>query len=252
MSTAHATSPSGGRSRPLIGVTCYFQEISWSGWTAEAILNHATYARALERVDCRAVMLTPDSTDDDLLDRLDGIVISGGADVDPEKYGESAHEETYPAFAPRDDAEIAWVRRAHAMNLPLLGVCRGLQVMAVAFGGSLVQHMPEHSPLVHQERPGAFVHHDAVVEDGTVLASIIGAGRVRINSSHHQCVRSTGGLPVNALAEDGTIEGCEDPARDFFLGVQCHPEESDELTGTLIFGALAKAARAYRRQVGST
>lgn len=237
---------SSGRARPLIGVTCYYQEISWSGWTAEAILNHATYARALERADCRAVMLTPDATDDDLLDRLDGIVISGGADVDPVYYGEDAHPEAYPAPAPRDIAEMAWVRRAHDMNLPLLGVCRGLQVMAVAFGGSLVQHVPEVSPLVHQERPGAFVHHDAIVDSGTMLAGIIGAGRVRINSSHHQCVRDLVGLTVNAHAEDGTIEGCEDSSKDFFLGVQWHPEEPDEPTGSLIFGALAAAAGARR------
>jgi len=138
------------------------------------------------------------------------------------------------------------VALAHDMNLPLLGVCRGLQVMAVAFGGSLVQHVPEASPLVHQERPGAFVHHDAIVDSGTMLAGIIGAGRVRINSSHHQCVRDLVGLTVNAHAEDGTIEGCEDSSKDFFLGVQWHPEEPDEPTGSLIFGALAAAAGARR------
>lgn len=233
------------RTRPAVAVTCYLDEASWGGWKADAALVHAWYVRALQRAGLRVLLVPPDNCEDDLLDRVDGLVISGGADVDPEHYGQDRHPAVRPAGGDRDVAEIALARRAHERDMPLLGVCRGLQVMTVALGGTLVQHLPDVSSLVHGERSGFFVHHRAEIFAGTLTASIFGAGTAHVNSSHHQSVLDPGPLLVSARAQDGTVEACEDPSRRFFLGVQWHPEHPEHEPGPPLFEALAQAAREH-------
>ena len=236
-------------SRPLIAMTCHYDMASWGlPWTAEAVITHAAYPKSVRLAGGRVVLVPPDPDGDDLLDRVDAIVITGGQDLDPAHYGQDAHPTVDPPDAERDAAEIAMRRGAWERDMPILGVCRGLQVMAVGMGGALVQHLPERTELVHMEKPGYFVHHRARILGGTQIAGIIGEGELEVNSSHHQAIADPGSLVVTGYAEDGVIEACEDPTRTFCLGVQWHPESPDQETGPKLFGALVRAAAAYRER----
>ncbi len=215
-------------------------------WTAEAVITHAWYAHAVRRAGGRVVFVPPDPDGDDIADRVDAVVITGGADLDPVHYGQDPHPSVSVPDPERDASEFALLRRAWELNLPVLGVCRGLQVMAVGLGGSLVQHLPEATQLVHVERNGYFVRHRATILEGSLAARILGGGTIEVNSSHHQAVADPGPLVVTGHAEDGTIEVCEDPTRTFWLGVQWHPEQPEQPSGPLLFGALVAAAAAYR------
>lgn len=236
--------------RPLIAMTCHFNEASWGGWTAEAVITHAWYAHVVRQAGGRVVFVPPDPDGDDIADRVDAVVITGGADLDPAHYGQDPHPTVSAQDPERDVAEFALLRHARELNMPVLGVCRGLQVMAVGLGGSLVQHLPEATDLVHVERNGYFVQHRATIHSGSLAARILGSGTLVVNSSHHQAIADPGPLVVSGHAEDGTIEVCEDPTRAFCLGVQWHPEHPEQATGPLLFGALVDAAAAYRRGRG--
>ncbi len=234
-------------SRPLIAMTCHYDTASWGlPWTAEAVITHAAYPQSVRRAGGRVVLVPPDPDADDIVERVDAIVITGGQDLEPAHYGQDAHPTVDVPDPERDQAEFAMLRRAWELDMPILGVCRGLQVMAVGMGGALVQHLPEATELVHQEKPGYFVHHRATILPGTQIAGIVGAGEHIVNSSHHQAIADPGSLVVTGHAEDGIIEACEDPSRTFCLGVQWHPESADQATGPLLFGALVRAAAAYR------
>ena len=238
--------------RPLIAMTCHFNEASWGGWTAEAVITHAWYAHAVRRAGGRVVFVPPDPDGDDIVDRVDAVVITGGADLDPAHYGQDPHPTVSTPDPERDLAEFRLLRHARELDMPVLGVCRGLQVMAVGLGGSLVQHLPEATELVHVERDGYFVYHLATIQEESLAARILGGGTIMVNSSHHQAVADPGPLVVTGRAEDGTIEVCEDPARTFCLGVQWHPEHPDQASGPLLFAALVDAASAYRRRRGGS
>jgi putative glutamine amidotransferase len=193
------------------------------------------------------VVLLPPVGDPSVLDRLDGLVLIGGADVDAAHYGAQAHETADTPRIERDAWELALYRGARERGLPVLGICRGLQLMAIAHGGTLVQHLPDlDGTAVHRDRPGDFVDHDARVEPGTRLAALMGAGAMRVNSSHHQAVDDPGDLVVSARAEDGSIEALEDPSTAFCLGVQWHPEHpSRRDADAAIMAAFVTAADAY-------
>ncbi|MDO8306749.1 MAG: gamma-glutamyl-gamma-aminobutyrate hydrolase family protein [Actinomycetota bacterium] len=243
--------PTGGPDRrPLIAMTCHFAEASWGGWTADAVITHAWYAHAVRQAGGRVVFVPPDPDGDDIADRVDAVVITGGADLDPAHYGEDPHPAVSTPDPERDVAEFALLRHAWGLDMPVLGVCRGLQVMAVGLGGSLVQHLPEATELVHVERVGYFVHHRATIHGESLAARVLGSGTITVNSSHHQAIADPGPLVVTGYAEDGTIEVCEDPTRTFCLGVQWHPEQPEQASGPLLFGALVEAAAAYRRSRG--
>lgn len=236
--------------RPIIAMTCHFDEASWGGWTAEAVITHSWYSHAVRRAGGRVVLVPPDPDADDLANRVDAVVITGGSDLDPARYGQDAHPLTSVPNEERDAAELALVRHAWELDMPILGVCRGLQVMTVALGGSLVQHLPEVTDLVHVERVGFYVRHHATIVDGSLAAEVLGGGTLEVNSSHHQAVCDPGRLTVTGYAEDGTIEICEDPTRLFCIGVQWHPEHVDQLSGPPLFGALVRAATDYRQRRG--
>jgi putative glutamine amidotransferase len=177
---------------------------------------------------------------DALLRRLDGLVLTGGVDVDRQRYGADRHLSVQASRPDRDAMELVLTERARALDLPLLGVCRGMQVMAVAGGGALDQHLPETlGHTEHLQTPGAFGGHLVTTVEGSVLARVVGE-RARVASYHHQGVRSHPGYDATAHAPDGTVEGMEDPARRFCVAVQWHPEIGED---SGVFAALVAAAR---------
>jgi putative glutamine amidotransferase len=231
--------------RPVIGITTYAQEASWSYWKLPAALIPLDYVDAVERAGGRPVLIPPSEDGvEETLDALDAIVFSGGADVDPAVYGAGAHPETDEPQARRDAGEMALLTAALERDMPTLAICRGFQLLNVARGGDLVQHLPEtvgHED--HREVPGTFSEHSVDVKPGSKLASIVGAAPA-VTSHHHQSLGRLGdGLVETAWAEDGTVEAFEDPSRRFALGVQWHPETGKD--GAL-FANLVQEARAYR------
>ena len=192
----------------------------------------------------RAAVLVPPSDDgvEETLDALDGVIFSGGSDLDPELYGQDPHPETKGVVPERDRAELALLQAALARDMPVLAICRGSQVLNVAAGGDLVQHLPDdvgHDG--HKHTPGVFADHDVVIEQGTRLGELLG-GHAPVKSHHHQGFGRLGsGLRVSAHADDGAVEAVEDPSRRFALGVLWHPEAGEDL----------QAVRGARRGSGS-
>jgi putative glutamine amidotransferase len=182
------------------------------------------------------------------LDRIDALVVTGGAfDVDPALYGGGDQHPTVSLKQTRTEAELALLRQALARNMPVLGICGGQQLMAVALGGTLIQHIPDSVPgcLEHeQKRSHGEPAHAVSIAPDTLLHQIVGRPRMQVNSSHHQAVATPGRAAVNAVAEDGVIEGIEDSSYRFCLGVQWHPEFDTDPADRLIFDALIAAARA--------
>ncbi len=182
------------------------------------------------------------------LDHIDALVVTGGAfDVDPAMYGGGERHATVTLKEGRTAAELALLNGALARNMPVLGICGGEQLLAVALGGTLIQHIPDSVPdaLAHEQpNPRHEAGHAVSVAPGTLLARIVGGAEMRVNSSHHQAVATAGRGVVNARAADGVIEGIEDPTRRFCLGVQWHPEFHIDPGDRRIFAALIAAARA--------
>ncbi len=233
--------------RPVIGITTYAQDASWGAWHLPAALIPLDYVDAVERAGGRAILIPPSEDGvDETLDLLDGIVFSGGADVDPALYGADAHPETDAPQARRDRGELALLRGALERDVPMLAVCRGVQLLNIARGGDLVQHLPETlGSDVHKQAPGTFVEHPIEVKEGTRLAEIVGA-RPDVTSHHHQGLGRIGdGLVGAAWASDGTVEGVEDPSKRFTLGVQWHPEAGED---EALFENLVAEARAFRAE----
>jgi putative glutamine amidotransferase len=230
--------------RPVIGVSCYGERAQWGAWDIDAVVLHRDYVRSLEAVGAAVVVLPPledAGTATDVVARLDGLVLAGGADVDPASYGADPDPTTDRPRTDRDATEAGLWRAARARDLPVLGICRGMQVMAVAEGGSLIQDLPSAGyGLTHRERPGAFTEHGARFAPGSLAAAVLGTELV-VNSSHHQGVADPGTLTVTGWADDGTIEALEDPTAPFVLGVQWHPEMTEDRR---LFAALVTAARA--------
>ncbi len=192
-----------------------------------------------------------------IYDRLDGVLIPGGADVDPSIYGEARHEACEVSDTPRDRVELQLIRWALDDGKPVLGICRGIQLINLAAGGTLYQDLGAQfeGSVKHDYFPGQgfardALTHDVVVDEGSRLASIFGAGRLHVNSMHHQAIKDLGaGLVVTARsAEDGVIEGIEVPSHPFMVGVQWHPEAlspNDEVTRVL-FSEFVAAAREFQ------
>ena len=233
--------------RPLIGITTYVTAASWSYWELEAALIPIDYVNAVERAGGRALLVPPSSKGvEETVEALDGIIFSGGSDLDPALYGQEPHPETFGVVHERDEAELELMKAALERDLPVLGICRGIQVLNVAEGGNLHQHLPE---LVGHERhkhnpPGVFADHDVRIEPGTKLAGIVGDEEVPVKSHHHQGLRELPeGWRVSAHADDGTVEAIESHERRFALGVLWHPEAGEDMK---LFEALVEEARRYR------
>jgi len=231
--------------RPVIGITTYVTSAKWSYWDEQAALVPAAYVDAVERAGGRALLVPPSVEGvDETLDALDGAVFSGGSDLDPNLYEQEPHDETVGIHPERDRAELALLQAALARDMPVLAVCRGSQVLNVALGGDLVQHLPDVvGDEKHKHTPGTFADHDVTLENGTRLASLLG-DRAPVKSHHHQGFGRVGdGLRVAAHAEDGTVEAVEDPQRRFALGVLWHPEAGEDMR---LFEELVREATEYR------
>jgi putative glutamine amidotransferase len=233
--------------RPIVGITSYAENARWGVWEAPAALIPLSYVRAIEAAGGRALLVPPTAEGvEETLDALDGLLLSGGADLDPASYGAEAHPETNGVRPERDRAELALLEGALARDMPVLAVCRGSQVLNVARGGDLVQHLPE---LVghegHKETPGVFADHEVEVVPDTKLHDVVG-DRAPVKSHHHQGYGHLGdGLREAARADDGTVEAIEDPSRRFALGVLWHPEEGEDAA---LFQALVEEAKRYREE----
>jgi putative glutamine amidotransferase len=213
----------------------------WSYWDAEAALVPVAYVRAIERAGGRPVLIPPSEGGvEETLDALDGLLFSGGSDLDPDLYDQEPHDETFGVVPERDRAELALLEGALARDMPVLAVCRGSQVLNVARGGDLVQHLPDVvGDDKHKHTPGTYADHEITLEQGTRLAEVLG-NHAPVKSHHHQGFGRVGdGLRVAAHAEDGTIEAVEDPSHRFAFGVLWHPEEGEDLR---LFEELVRAA----------
>ena len=233
--------------QPLIGITSYAEQAQWGVWDAPAALIPMAYVQAVERAGGRPLLVPPsEEAIEETLDALDGLLFSGGSDLDPELYGADPHPETNGVRPERDRAEIALLEAALERDMPVLAVCRGSQVFNVARGGDLVQHLPEVvGDEKHKHTPGVFADHDVDVMAGTRLGQLLG-DRAPVKSHHHQGYGRLGkGLVESAKAEDGTIEAFEDPSHRFALGVLWHPEEGEDVR---LFEQLVDEARRYRAE----
>jgi len=233
--------------RPVIGITTYAQEASWGVWNLPAALIPLDYVDAVERAGGRPVLIPPSEQGvAETLETLDGIVFSGGADIDPSLYGAERHPETDTPQARRDAGEMALLEAALERDMPTLAICRGFQLLNIARGGDLVQHLPDELRSdEHKQVPGVFAQHPVEVKDGTRLSSMVGA-RSDVTSHHHQGIGRLGeGLVETAWAGDGTLEGVEDPSLRFLVGVQWHPEAGEDKA---LFENLVEEARAYRSE----
>ena len=232
---------------PLIGITTYVEPAAWGAWELPSALIPYMYVQAIERAGGRA-LLVPPSTEavEETLDALDGLLFSGGSDLDPAMYDQEPHPETTGTRPERDRGELELLGAALARDLPLLAVCRGSQVLNVARGGDLVQHLPEVvGDERHKHTPGVFSDHDVEVEADSTLGRALGR-RAPVKSHHHQGYGRIGeGLRAVAWADDGTIEALEDTEKRFALGVLWHPEAGEDRA---LFDALVEHAAAYRAE----
>jgi putative glutamine amidotransferase len=238
--------------RPVIAITTPLTRASYGVWNQQSAVLPEGYVTAVRGAGGLALMVAPEpelvSDPDDLLHRIDGLIVSGGVDVDPGSYGAEPHPETKGSTPERDQFEIALIRRAAELDLPVLGVCRGMQVLNVAFGGTLLQHLPEtfgHED--HRRVPGNFdeADHDVRLAPDSLAASAAGQLLHTTKSHHHQGVDEIGdGLIVTGRsAIDDLAEAIELPDRRFVLGVQWHPEADAR---SPVIGALVQAAAEYR------
>lgn len=227
---------------PVIGITTYREQARWGVWDVVADVLHAAYARAVESAGAAVVLLPPGDPANapDVLSRLDGLVVAGGADVDPVRYDAEPHPRTVGTRPDRDAWELALLDAAAGRDLPTLMVCRGMQLEAARVGGVLDQHTPE--VVGHDEHsPGADQYGDVAVTTvpGTTVSGLIGPVRT-VRCHHHQSVRSHPGLVAAARAGDGTVEALEHPGRRFWVAVQWHPETQADVG---LFRGLVAAAR---------
>ena len=241
----------GPSTRPVIGVTLDSEQPTADG--AAGYSRYPWYALRANYMDSLALagglpMALPHhaALADAMLDRIDALVVTGGAfDIDPGLYGDGTLHETVVLKQDRTAAELALVRGALARDMPVFGICGGQQLLAVALGGRLIQHVPDEVPdgLRHEQpNPRHEAGHDIAVTPGTLLHRIVGSETMRVNSAHHQAVRAPGSGVVSARASDGVIEAIEAPAYRFCLGVQWHPEYLIDPGDARLFAALVEAA----------
>ena len=231
--------------RPLIGLTTYRQTVRWGSWERDAAFVPGTYLDVVGRAGGQPILIPPghepEADLDALCDAIGGLVLIGGGDVSPGRYGQAAEPRTAGTSAERDGLELELLRRAVDGGLPVLAVCRGLQVLNVALGGDLIQHLPDRiGSDAHQPRPGDFGPVMVTTEPNSRVRQLCGE-RTEVQCSHHQAIDHLGGgLRVTARSDDGVVEAAELAGDGFVVGVQWHPEESGDVR---LFEGLVAAAR---------
>jgi gamma-glutamyl-gamma-aminobutyrate hydrolase PuuD len=234
--------------KPLIGITTYVTSARFGSWEELTSLVPQDYVNAIEKAGGRPLLVPPsDDGIGETLDALDGVIFSGGSDLDPEMYGQEAHPETYGIVEQRDRAELALLEAALARDMPVLAICRGSQILNVALGGDLVQHLPDVvGDEKHKHTAGEYADHEVDVHPETRLGALLGE-RAPVKSHHHQGFGQLGeGLQEAARADDGTVEALEDPSRRFTIGVLWHPEAGEDMR---LFEELVTEAERYRGAV---
>jgi putative glutamine amidotransferase len=240
--------------RPVIGICTSLERARWSVWDDEAALTPRAYLDQVQRAGGLAIMLPPDpelaGEPAQALDLLDALLLAGGADIDPATYGAARHADTDETFPDRDAFEVALTRAALERDLPVLGICRGMQLLNVARGGTLRQHLPEEfGHHEHRRTPGTFdgADHDVRLASDSLAARCAGETHHATKSHHHQGVGRVGeGFEVSGWAElDDLPEAIEAPDRRFALGVQWHPEADES---SRLISSLVDEAAAYRRE----
>jgi putative glutamine amidotransferase len=249
---SNASEPMPAASAPLIGVTTYLEQAQTGVWDVPASFLPKAYLDAVTDAGGIALLLPPQPVSRDIarsvVSSLDGLIVAGGADVDPARYGQEAHPRTGVPRTDRDAWEDALLTEAIAIELPFLGICRGAQVLNVALGGTLVQHLPD---VVGTERyqpaPAVFGEGEVAVEPGSRLEAVLGPGSqtLPVHFYHHQALDEVAdGLTVTARSDEGVIEAVELDAVPFGLAVQWHPEEN--AADRRLFAGLVEAAREHR------
>ena len=227
--------------RPLIGITTYREQARWGTWHVPAVLLPASYADAVAAAGGEPVLLPTGAISAEVVGRLDGLVVAGGADVDPARYGQPAGPHTTVLRPERDESELAALQAALDADLPVLAICRGMQLLNVALGGDLVQHLPDvETTGVHDPGAGLYQRREVRTEPGTELHRLLGP-TAPVACHHHQALnRIAAELTPSAWAEDGVVEAVEAAGRRFCLAVQWHPEEGADHR---LFAAHVAAAR---------
>ena len=229
--------------RPIIGITGELEAARWRTWIREAVVSPVSYTRAVERSGGTPVVLppVPSSSVPSLIAMLDGLLVAGGRDVDPSLYDEAPHDQTDVPDHRRDRFELLMIRAAIDADLPFLAICRGMQVLNVARGGTLIQHLPDRlGNESHKPDPVKMTTHDVQISPDSKLAKVLGESSL-VPSSHHQAIDRLGtGLTTVAWTEDQVAEAVEVTGHRFGIGVQWHPEEGDDAR---IFEALVEAAK---------
>jgi putative glutamine amidotransferase len=235
--------------RPIIGIATALERAQYGLWDGPCALLQISYVEAVQRADAMALMIPPDpaliENPDEILDRIDALVLAGGCDVDPSLYGQEQHPKTVGLVPARDEFELALITRAIERDMPTLGICRGMQVLNVARGGTLQQHLPDVLATdTHRRNAGTFDgnEHDVVLVPGSLAAQVAGSELTMTKSHHHQGVGEIGeGLVVSGRsATDELPEAIELPDSSFVLGVQWHPEAD---VASQVIGALVEEAR---------
>jgi putative glutamine amidotransferase len=228
--------------RPVIGICAAIESAQWAAWEVVVNLSPRTYSLAVQRAGGLALVLPPDDvvaeSPDELLDKLDGLILAGGSDIDPGSYGAQAHPETRGTWPERDRFELGMGTRALERDVPVLGICRGMQMMNVIQGGTLDQHL---GLELHRHTPGVFTDHRVRLEPGSLAERVVGGEHTEVKSAHHQGLEELGeGVVATGNADDGVIEAIELPGRSFAVGVLWHPEEDDQ---SRVVGSLVSEAR---------
>jgi putative glutamine amidotransferase len=229
--------------RPVIGICSATESARWAAWEVVVNLSPRNYSLSVNRAGAMALILPPDDVlaegPDEVLDMLDGLILAGGSDIDPAAYGQRPHPETGTTWPERDRFELGLGTRALERDMPVLGVCRGMEMLNVIRGGTLRQHLDDLS--LHRHTPGVFCDHAVRLEPGSLAARVVGAEHTEVKSAHHQGLDQLGeGVVASGWADDGLVEAIELPDRAFAVGVLWHPEEDER---SRVVGALVSEAR---------
>ena len=234
--------------RPVIAICTAVERVSWGAWRdVPSSIMPLSYSQAVQAAGAVALLLPPDDEvaqrPDELLDLVDGVMLAGGCDLDPASYGARPHPETSGTWPERDRFELALAHRAIERELPVLGICRGMQLLNVAAGGTILQHLPDQvGHQAHRHTPGKFSDHEVRLEGGSLAARAVGAGATAVKSHHHQGVDELGeGLTATGWStRDGIVEAIEMEGRPYALGVLWHPEQDER---SRVVASLVEAAR---------